>query len=327
MSSASRHAGQKAHMAELLPSLLTGSVAQAERRLTAAAGPDATFALAYPINDLAGPEAFAGGFLAPLRTAFPDAERRTDILIGGDFGGSDWVAAMGHYAGTFAAPFLHIRPTQGLAFLRFGEFYRMEEGRITGAYILLDLIDLMRQAGAMPLPRSPGAELLIPGPATHDGIRLAAKPEEESRRSIELLEAMAAGLRAYDRKSLDSMGQERFWSPQMIWYGPCGIGSNRGLKGFQTYHQIPFLTAFPDRHGVGHKARFGDGPYACLAGWPSLEATHTGPYLGHQPTGRTVTMRVMDFYRRAGDRLAENWVFIDLPDLFRQMGVDLLPAG
>jgi hypothetical protein len=32
-------------------------------------------------------------------------------------------------------------------------------------------------------------------------------------------------------------------------------------------------------------------------------------------------MRVMDFWRREGDRLAENWVFIDKIDLLQQMGV------
>jgi hypothetical protein len=34
-------------------------------------------------------------------------------------------------------------------------------------------------------------------------------------------------------------------------------------------------------------------------------------------------MRVADWWRRKGDRLVQNWVFIDLPDLFLQMGVDL----
>jgi hypothetical protein len=32
----------------------------------------------------------------------------------------------------------------------------------------------------------------------------------------------------------------------------------------------------------------------------------------------------MDFWRRDVDLLAENWVFIDLPDLLLQMGVDVL---
>jgi hypothetical protein len=35
-------------------------------------------------------------------------------------------------------------------------------------------------------------------------------------------------------------------------------------------------------------------------------------------------MRVMDFWRRQGDKLAENWVFIDVLDLLAQMGFDVL---
>ncbi|WP_277601359.1 hypothetical protein [Sphingobium algorifonticola] len=31
----------------------------------------------------------------------------------------------------------------------------------------------------------------------------------------------------------------------------------------------------------------------------------------------------MDWWRRDGDRLSENWIFIDLPDLFRQLDRDI----
>jgi hypothetical protein len=34
-------------------------------------------------------------------------------------------------------------------------------------------------------------------------------------------------------------------------------------------------------------------------------------------------MRVMDFWRREGDRLRENWVLIDIPDVFHQCGIDV----
>jgi hypothetical protein len=34
-------------------------------------------------------------------------------------------------------------------------------------------------------------------------------------------------------------------------------------------------------------------------------------------------MKVMDFWRRDGDMLAENWVFIDMIDLLEQIGVDV----
>ena len=35
-------------------------------------------------------------------------------------------------------------------------------------------------------------------------------------------------------------------------------------------------------------------------------------------------MRVVDIYRRDGDKLAENWVFIDLLYFLAQQGIDVL---
>ena len=39
---------------------------------------------------------------------------------------------------------------------------------------------------------------------------------------------------------------------------------------------------------------------------------------------RTIEMQVVDMYRREGDRLAQNWVFIDLLHYLRLSGVDVL---
>ena len=43
------------------------------------------------------------------------------------------------------------------------------------------------------------------------------------------------------------MEMDRFWHPKMSWYGPAGIGTGRGHRGFRHWHQIPFLNAMPDR--------------------------------------------------------------------------------
>ena len=43
------------------------------------------------------------------------------------------------------------------------------------------------------------------------------------------------------------MQLEKYWHPNMCWYGPSGIGSTRGIQGFRLAHQIPFLNAMPDR--------------------------------------------------------------------------------
>ena len=34
--------------------------------------------------------------------------------------------------------------------------------------------------------------------------------------------------------------------------------------------------------------------------------------------------RVIDLYRREGDKLAENWIFIDLLHVLKQQGMDVL---
>jgi predicted ester cyclase len=280
----------------------------------------------HPINDLAGAEAVAHDFWRPLLHALPDIERRDDIVLAGVWQGGAWVASTGHYVGTFAADWLGI-PAQGRALtIRYGEFVRLEGGRIREAYVLLDLLDVMRQAGCWPLAPPLGCAERVPGPATCDGVQASPQPPEESRASLALVEAMIKGLMEYDGRTLESMRMERFWDVErMMWYGPAGIGTSRGLKGFQDVHQRPFLAAFPDRVGGDHKCRIGEGSYVASTGWPSVRATHSGgSFLGLPPTGRRIGMRVMDFWRRQGDRLAENWVFIDLPELLMQMGVDVL---
>ena len=277
----------------------------------------------HPINELTRRAGLVAGFLDPLRRAFPDVSRETAIAISGEFSGGSWVASYGHYVGTFAQEFLGIPATRRVASLRFGEFCRVENGTIVEVYAILDWIDLMRQAGVYPLAPPLGSAEAWPAPSTHDGIVEAAS-QRETEKSLRLVEAMIGGLMEYDGKTLESMGMPRFWTPSMMWYGPAGIGSTRGLAGFQDHHQRSFLAAFPDRRGGNHKCRIAEGGYVASTGWPSIRATHQGSgFLGLPPTGRPITMRVMDFWRRDGDLLAENWVFIDLPDLLMQMGLDV----
>ena len=280
----------------------------------------------HPINDHRGSRAVVKAFWEPFLNALPDVERRDDILIAGTFKDGSWVGTTGYYTGTFVNDWLGIPATGGVLNVHFGEFSRLEEGRVCEVYLILDILDVIRQAGRWPtgLPKSPGITDRAPGPASQDGVVLTAGEATESNASLALVEAMIAGLMSYDGQTLASMGMTRFWHPQMMWYGPAGIGSSRRLKGFEDVHQRAFLTAFPDRVGGDHKARIGDGAYVGSTGWPSVRATHLGPWLGVPPTGRRISMRVMDFWRREGELLRENWVFIDQLDLLMQMDFDVM---
>ncbi len=325
-------------MGSVLPSDQRVALLQALRRLAGAPvealpalaaellAPGAIYTAVHPFNAMTGPADVVDRLLIPLKRAFPDLERRDDIFMSGRWKGGDWIAACGAYYGVPAAPFLGLAPVDAWVALRFGEAYRIEDGRIAEAWVMLDLLDLFRQYGASPARPSLGVEGLWPGPAAHDGLRLSPAPETESQASLDLVQAMIfQGMHGFDGVDHDTMHFERYFTPDMMWFGPGGTGTTRGLSGFMRHHEIPFNEAWPDFKGGDHKARFADGPYVFSTGWPSIRATHTGgDWMGLAPTGRAFEMRVMDFWRREGDLLAENWVFIDVPHTFLQFGRDLV---
>jgi len=290
--------------------------------------PDAVWDIAYPIDRLEGIDAVLEGLIVPLRRALAHVRRRDEIFIGGHNRrkqGGTWVASVSHYVGTFSSDLVGIAPNHRLVFLRSGEFYRLENGRIAEAKIILDFLDLLRQIDRFPLPRLLGTEMLFPGPATHDGVLPVGGGRGGA--SLDLVESMLGDLRDYDAETLRSKGQvgeDGYWHEDMLWYGPGGIGSNYRWEGFVKDHRAPFLVAFPDRVGGNHYCRIGDGDYASVGGWPSMTMTHAGDYLGVEATGRPLTLRVMDFYRCADGQIRENWVLLDYVELFQQMGVDLL---
>lgn len=286
-----------------------------------------TWHVSAPIDRLDGADTVAESYFAPLRAAFSNLHRRDLLFIGGanrrDYGGT-WCASVTHYVGNFTAPFLGIEPSGHLAFLRAGEFYRIEDGRIAEARIILDLPDLMRQCGRHPFALSYGAEITFPAPATQDGI---LPDPAGGERSLDIVEGMLGDLHVFDPTtfgSKDQTGATGYWHEDMMWYGPAGIGSNFRWEGFVKDHREPFLRAFPDRKGGNHYCRIGDGDYAAVSGWPSMTMTWRGDYLDHRADGRALTLRVMDFYRCADGKIMENWVMLDYIDLFRQMGVDLI---
>ena len=73
-----------------------------------------------------------------------------------------------------------------------------------------------------------------------------------------------------------------------------------------------------------HIARIAGGHFGGFFGWPNLTLTPAGGFMGMPATGKPSDMRVIDMYRRSGDKLTENWIFIDLLHFWNQQGVDIL---
>lgn len=317
----------KATIAPLRQALATADAASLRGALAAGFSPDAKLHLCHPFGDLTGPDALHDRAFALLLTAMPDLERRDMIVLAGTTPeGQDWVGCMGNYMGTFTAPFLGIRPTGHLAHMRYHEFFRLQDGRIVEMQAIWDIPELMMLAGVWPMAPQMGAYLCTPAPMTGDGLSASGDGSVAMARVKAMLTDLCSHPANPDPKI---MRLEAHWHPRFNWYGPAGIGTGRGNAGFRHWHQIPFLQAMPDRKldsmGALSSHWFAQGQYVCETGWPNMRLTLSQDgWMGIAPAGREVLLRSLDFWRLEEGLIRENWVLVDLLDLYAQVGVDVL---
>ncbi len=311
--------------------------------LRAALHEDVNWNVSAPIDQILGVDAVIADFWLPLLHSFPDLKRAPYVFMGGidesshlytTVGGEEWVSGCGYLTGTFVEDWLGIPASNRKTNIFFGVFYVLREGKVAETYLQLDILAVMRQAGYQVLPPAPGAEGgKIPAPLAQDGILLTEQDPLESRKSIQLVQAMGKGMRRYlrsrDGADLRSMEQEKYWHQDMKWYGPSGIGACFSKEEYEDFHQRPWLEGFGDRNisreGSGRRmGRIGEGLYCAGGIWDTAYSRHNGDYVGVPASGKLLTLRDFDWWKREGDYLIENWVPIDMIDLLRQMDVDLM---
>ncbi|MEM7662135.1 MAG: ester cyclase [Pseudomonadota bacterium] len=300
---------------------------EAATQLNAVISQDAALKLSHPFGTLIGATEYYETCLTPLNSAIPDLERRDMILLAGTTPeGSDWIGCMGNYMGTFLRPFLDIPPTGHLVHMRYHEFFRVEDGLIVELQAIWDIPELMMQARAWPMAPQLGAYLCTPAPMTGDGLSVSGDGGKTQSHVVAMLEDLCRHPADPDPRV---MQLEKYWHPKFNWYGPAGIGTARGISGFRNWHQIPFLRAMPDRKldamGDLRSHWFAEGNYVCETGWPNMRLTLSEDgWMGIAPAGKEVLLRSLDFWRTEGGLIRENWVLVDLLDLYHQIGVDVL---
>lgn len=293
---------------------------------------NATLNVVQPINSVVGVDGYLACFFDPLYRSFRHLHRRADMVFGGEHEGHEWVVSHGHYVGEFVTDWLGIPASNEIVWLHYLEFHRIDDGESVESYLYVDMPDLLRQLGRWPLPPSLGFEGFVPGPATADGMVVGASNPQESRTSLRMVDDMLARLYTDDER------WRPYWHKNMYWYGPSGYGSFIGIDGFARF-QLPYESIFEkgrarttyirsgdkklDEAVRGHYARIADGNYVASGGWPSHGGFMASDWLGVQATGQMFTVRVADIWRRQGDLLVENWVFVDIVDMLLQLGVDL----
>ena len=281
----------------------------------------------HPFHEQSGSDSVIEVFYRPLRGAFSALQRRQDIFFAGqneiDGFTSVWVASMGHFLGLFDRPFLGVAPHNKIAMIRYAEFHKVENGQIRETALFIDLLHLIAQVGLTPVPRQTGMHLIQPGPRTHDGLLLEAQDTKEGGATLALINRMIGDINnGYYTSPQEELRQ--CWHEDMLWWGPAGIGATYTIDRYIDQHQRPFRTQNEGRQFNGHICRMAEGHYGGFFGWPNLSLKPTGGYLGMPPFYDYADMRVVDIYRRDGDKLAENWIFIDLLHFLNMQGRDIL---
>ena len=296
--------------------------------LTQYLAPDCLWCGFHPFDERTGPKEIGEVFWAPLMGALKRMQRREDIFFAGrnqidDFQ-STWVVSMGHLMGLLDADWLGIPATGKLVMLRYCEFSRVDGDKITEQAMFFDIPHLMVQAGRNPFGPETGQTLVQPGPRTHDGLVFDPQDPAEATATLDAINRMVADISDWALPMTLEEELARTWNDDMLWWGPTGIGASYTIERYAKQHSGPFRDAFKERQFNGHIAKLAEGHYGGFFGWPNLTLIHKGGFMGMPATGQPGDMRVIDIYRRDGDMLAENWIFIDLLHFWKMQGVDIL---
>jgi len=284
----------------------------------------------YPFHQQSGAQAVSQLFWEPLRRSLTGFQRRMDVFMAGrnqvDDLKSVWVTSMGHLIGLFDEPWLGIPATGKMTFLRYCEFSKVEDGKITETAMFFDIPHLMIQAGLHPFPQQTAAHLVQPGPVTHDGLMFEPQLKAEGEETLAVINYMINDIKTWTGGRSEPIEDElaRSWNTDMIWWGPAGIGATYTIERYAKQHAGPFRAIFKERQFNGHLCKYAEGKYGGFFGWPNLTLTPAGPYMGIETKPIPADLRVIDIYRRDGDKLTENWIFIDFLHFWDQLGVDIL---
>lgn len=291
--------------------------------------PDAKIRLGHPFQDVDGPEDFWSRVYEPLVRAMPDMERRDWIVMSGPRWGDDktgnWVGLGGNFVGTLSEPWLGIPANDQPVFMRYQEYLRIEGDQIVEMEGLWDIPQLMRQQGVWPMGDQKGVEWMCPGPA--DGLGVITTPYDSAGAdaSVQLVWDMLHDLKQ-GTADTPERGLGGYWHAHAFWHGPTGLGTARGHVGIAQKIFKQFRDGLSDntRH-LDQGVFFGDQNLVAFTGWPSGTAVHSGDgFLGLKPTGKRITRRSLDFWRIEDGKIRECWVMVDMLDLYRQLGIDIL---
>ena len=280
-----------------------------------------------PFYEFCGVKRYFEDVVLPIKKAMTSLQKRTTIFFAGysNLKPSDglWVIQMGNFFGDFTKKWLGIEPTQKLTYLPFATCHKICDGHITETVEFLDILAVLTQANLNPyISKQTGSQIMHPGPATNDGILRGNKSSEETIATYDLTTKMLTELALTYTSPSDHL--KRYWHPDMNWFGPTGIGSSLGMSGYLKGHTRPFEDKLKITKIHDWELAVAEGHYSAVMWLPCLTMKNSNGYMGVPKNDHLTEMRVIDLYRRKKDKLAENWIFIDMLHFLKLQNINLL---
>lgn len=209
--------------------------------------------------------------------------------------------------------------------IRICDFYHMQGERIAYNWMMLDLPDLLRQAGRRVLPRAVALpdDGWFQAPRGMDGIPAPYSPLTPPELAGASRKVALALLEAdwFDTSDGASSRPSPLWSPSMHFYGPSGIGFASSVEEYMEHVLGPVRRGFSERSYVLDLLTC-EGAYCGAHGY--LHAVHSGCFLGEAASGRAVKLRVALHWHVVEGVALDGYAMFDTPALFKQLGIDLL---
>ncbi len=276
----------------------------------------------FPFMDLQGAKEVAATFWQPLKNSLKHMQRRQDVFMAGlAQDGKVWVTSMGQFMGLFDENFLSIPRTCKVQHLQYTEFSCIEKDKICHTALYVDLIGFMQEAGLRPLMEETGKYFVYPGPRDHNGLLFGDSDEKAAAQAMQAVETMIDDLYNLDVTKPETM--RNAWADDMIWYGPCGVGSSYTIERYQKQMQMPFYKSLYDRKSLGRHAFFAEGDFVCF--YTNLQLSSHGGWLGMAGGSKDIVLRGdLDIYYCKDGKIKENWCYFDIPYWLYQQGVNVL---
>jgi len=236
------------------------------------------------------------------------------------FAGDVSTATTKTYANAFwGGDFGSVPHTGGMIHISICDFYQMDGDRIRYNWMMLDMVDLMLQAGHRVLPKPALREQWVQPPQTMDGI---PAPLSAVVRPQDSIDSKKLVVKILDSEWLQQNASGAYWASDMIWYGPVGFGVAYGVDDYLKHFLKPLHVALSQPE-LQLDVLTCQGTFCGAHGY--LHALHSGEWLGQPATSKRVALRFGMHWHvdLVQGRVVEGYAMFDLPAVFMQMGVDL----